>query len=431
MNQPAPDPARSAPRRRLKFAAALGVLLLIAALGLDYAMQPQRATALLLDRIGERLGLEITARSADYRLRGTPQLVLHDLVARRPGDADPLLRARRAFVALPWATLRSRGAVLEVERIELDAPVLDLPALQRWRSTRPPAEEPRVPTLTRGLRVVDGRIDNAGWHVDGIALDLPALAPGKPLQARLRGRYVDQPIRVPFDLQVAMSAPANGAGVAALGRVAAIGEGWRLPGRLHLSGPLRIGDGDFGMAPARIGLALRYLSAGTDVPFILGAHGPLRFERGVWSLQPALLQLRGRGRIPRADARGAVATGRRLVLRLAGAIAEWPAAWPALPAPLAESDAPLAFALDYAGRANLADAASLQMRREATQFEARFHLPRVLDWLDAAGTGTPLPPLDGRLRTPRLDIAGVQLHGVEMTFDDGEAATAPSPSPSQ
>jgi hypothetical protein len=427
VNQPAPDTAPPAARRRLKFAAAIGVLLLIAALGLDYVMQPQRATGLLLEQVGQRLGLRITAGRADYRLRGTPQLVLHDVVAQRPGDDVALLRAKRAFVALPWDTLRSRGERLSVQRIELDAPVLDIPALQRWLATRPPGEDTRIPTLTHGLRVRDGRIDNAGWRIDGIAIDLPALAPGKPLQARVRGRYLDPPLGLPFDLRVAMSAPDNGAGLAALGWLTVEGDEWRMPGRLDLSGPLRVGDGEFALLPARIGLAASYQSTSTRLPFVLGAHGPLQFRRGVWSLDPAVLQLRGEGAIPQADARGALALGQRLVLRLDGRIAGWPQAWPALPPPLSESDSQLAFALDYAGRSNLSDTSHLRLRRDATEFEARFRLPRVMDWLEAAGTGTPLPPLDGRLRTPRLDIAGAQLHGVEMEFADESPEPSPTP----
>jgi hypothetical protein len=31
-----------------------------------------------------------------------------------------------------------------------------------------------------------------------------------------------------------------------------------------------------------------------------------------------------------------------------------------------------------------------------------------------------LPPLDARLRTPRLDAPGMTLHGVEIEIDDGE-----------
>lgn len=421
MNQPAPAPARSAARRRLGLAAATiaGVLLLLA-LGARYALEPRRATGLLLDQVGERLGLEIRARSAEYHLRGTPELVLQDLVATRPGDQVAVLRAERVYLSLPWGTIRSRGAELDVQRIELDGPVLDIPALQRWRATRPPGAEPRIPTLLDGLRVVRGRIDNDGWRIDGIAFDLPALAPGEPLRAHLRGRYVDAPIRVPFDLDVAMSAPANDAGVAALGTISVIGDGWRLPGQLHLSGPLHLGADEMRIAPARIGFSGRYLSASSSLPFALGAHGPLRFNEGVWSLDPASLVLRGAGPIPDAGASGALALGRRLLLRLDGRIAAWPAAWPALPPPLSQSASPLSFAIDYLGRANLADATSLRLRRDATRFDAEFRLPRVLDWLDADGADTPLPPLHGRLRTPRLEIAGATLVGVEMDFEDDQ-----------
>jgi hypothetical protein len=414
-------------RRRLWVAAAAGAVLLLLALGADYVLEPRRATALLLDEVGERLGLEIRAGGADYQLRGTPQLVLRDVVAIRPGDPVPVLRAERAFVSLPWATIRSRGAALDVQRVELDAPVLDIPALQRWRATRPPGAEPRIPTLLDGLRVVRGRIENEGWRIDGIALDLPALAPDKPLRARLQGRFVDPPVRVPFDLDVAMSAPASDAGLAALGAVSVIGEGWRLPGRLHLSGPLHLGADELRIAPARIGFSGRYLSASSSLPFALGAHGPLRFAEGVWSLDPASLALRGAGPIPDAGASGALAMGRRLVLRLDGRIAAWPDAWPALPPPLSQSRSPLPFAIDYAGRANLADPTTLRLRRDATSFDAEFRLPRVLDWLDADGAGTPLPPLDGRLRTPRLEIAGASLVGVEMDFEDEQAPPDPTP----
>src|SRR3546814_13689864 len=77
------------------------------------------------------------------------------MVAREPGAATPLLRARRVYVSVPWSTVRSRGAQLDITRIEFDAPVLDLPALQHWLAARPPGET-RMPTLSDGLQVVDG-----------------------------------------------------------------------------------------------------------------------------------------------------------------------------------------------------------------------------------------------------------------------------------
>jgi hypothetical protein len=206
--------------------------------------------------------------------------------------------------------------------------------------------------------------------------------------------------------------------VVATGRVSPEGDDWSLPSRVRLAGPLHFGDGDVALLPASLGIAARFRSASTDLPFSLGAHGPMRVRDAVWSLQPAILVLRGDGPIPDTDARGALAFGQRLVLRLQGTILEWPDAWPALPPPLSASTSPMPFVLGYAGRVGLDDTASLALRRNATTFDARFRLPAVTAWLDAGATGSPLPPLTGRLSTPRLDIAGAQLEGVEVSFDD-------------
>src|SRR3546814_7721623 len=97
----------------------------------------------------------------------------------------PLLRARRVYVSVPWSTVRSRGAQLDITRIEFDAPVLDLTALQHWLAARLPGET-RMPTLSDGLQVVDGRIDGDGWRVDGLSLSLQRLHPVQ----RERGRAV-------------------------------------------------------------------------------------------------------------------------------------------------------------------------------------------------------------------------------------------------
>ena len=80
-------------------------------------------------------------------------------------------------------TIRARGDDLTVQRVELDAPVLDVPALQRWLATRPPGET-RIPTLRDGLHVVRGRIVNDDWSVDGIEVALPSLSPTTPVAMR-------------------------------------------------------------------------------------------------------------------------------------------------------------------------------------------------------------------------------------------------------
>jgi len=423
-------------RRRTPVLIAVAVLLAVLASSVYWVSRPGRIPALLLDRIGKSLGLEISASGAtEYRLRGTPMLLLRDVVARQPGAAEPLLRARRIYLSLPWSTIRARGGDLTVQRIELDAPQLDLAALQRWLATRPPSVETRLPTLTDGLRIIDGRVFNGdaqgSWRIEGFNADLPTLHPERPLQARVRGRYMDAPVSIPFELALALRNPrvlANGGstGFGSNGRITIEQHDWRLPAQVALSGPLRWDKQALAIAPARFGMAARYESGDTSLPFALGLHGPLRFASATWTLVPAGVALRGEGMIPTLDAHGTLALARRLVLQLDGVIAQWPDAWPALPPPIGQSKSPLPFALRYIGEPGLSDVSSLRLQRDATTFVGRFRLPAVQDWLKDKKT-SPLPPLDGRLVTPTLHISGAVLQGVEVEFDDGEASPASLP----
>ena len=78
---------------------------------------------------------------------------------------------------------------------------------------------------------------------------------------------------------------------------------------------------------------------------------------------------------------------------------------------------PLPFALRYDGASDLSDTTTLSLRRDAMAFDSRFRLYAVLDWLAQAG-GSPLPPLDGTLRAPQLELSGAKLESVEITLDD-------------
>ena len=408
-------------KRGIRIALVAVALLLLALLLAGWLLQPQRAGGLLLRKLGDGLGLDVTAASIDYRLRGTPQLALRGLVARRPGDT-PLLRADRVFVSLPWRTLRARGADLTVQRVELDAPVLDVPALQRWLATRP-AGKTRIPTLTDGLRVRDGRVDNDDWRIEAIAIDVPALHPERLLRARVRGRYSAPPVTIPADLAIAVVHPrrlleGGASGVAGAGSLTVADAGWKVPTQVLLAGPLQLGRDSALMRPAKLGVAARYLSASTELPFRLGLHGPMAFNNATWRFVPVQVFLDGDGAVPDATARGSVSIGRALRLRLDGRIAGWPADWPALPPPLSAPDSPLPFELDYRGSLAFDDIATLMLRRDDTRFDARFRLPEMLAWLEQAGTGTPLPPLAGELSTPRIEIAGATLEGVEIELGE-------------
>jgi hypothetical protein len=424
-------PASSAPaRRRLPrtlAVAAIGLALLVALLA--WLAQAPRAVGFLLARVGSALGLEIDASGAvEYRLRGTPQIVLHGLVAREPGASTPILRAQRALLSLPWSTIRARGTDLTVTRIELDAPVFDLPAFQHWQASRPPSET-RIPTLTNGLRIRNGVVANDDWRIEGLAIDIARLHPAQLLRMRVRGRYLDPPLSIPADLAIAVANPARLAqggtsGVAGVGGLDFAGEGWRAPSRVTLSGPLRLGKDSALVKPMRFGMSARYESDSTELPFVLGLHGPMAFNNATWRVVPMQAVLRGGDAVPRLAGRGSLSLGRQLKVRLGGEIAAWPAAWPPLPAPLSESASPLAFALDYAGRIGLEDVVSLALERGATRFDGRFRLADATAWANSKRQGSLLPPLSATLHAPRVDIAGAQLEGVEVELDDPDLPPA-------
>lgn len=423
-------------RRRLVLLVVLGLLLAGLATLLFWTSRPPQFASLVTGTLGRSLGLEITIGGAsEYRLRGTPLLVVRDVVVREPGAATPLLRADRIHVAVPWSTVRRRGQVLDIRRVELDRPHLDLPALQHWLATRPPSEE-RIPTLSDGLQVNHGTIANTGWTIEGIDASLPSLHPDRPARARLSGRYVDAPMTIPFDLDVALSRPARQAHLDARGDLTLDHGDWSMPSSIAVTGPLDLGQDAIQLAPARIGIATQYVNADQRIPFVLGLHGPLLFNDATWTLSPASVVLRDRALsngatqqpsiVPDLRARGRLAMGKQLSLDLGGTIRAWPAGWPALPPPIGQSTSPLAFGLAYDGETDLADIAALDLRRDATRFAARFRAPEVLAWSRASNSGTPLPPMDGTLRTPRIDIAGARLEGVEVEFEGDEGAARPA-----
>ncbi|MFL6593080.1 MAG: hypothetical protein ACJ8GK_10300, partial [Luteimonas sp.] len=280
-----------------------------------YVSRPERATRLILQQVGKALGLEITASTGQYRLSGTPSLVVHDVVAREPGARTPILRARQASLSLPWSTIRARGSDLTVQRIELDRPVLDLAALQHWLQQRPAAKT-RIPTLTDGLRISDGTLLGEDWRLVAIELRLPALVPARRVSANVAARYLGTGLQVPFDLDVVMSTPAPEAAIGVAGKVAIERPGWTMPAHVVLSGALR-------SAPAlhlqrmRLSVSARYDAGATHVPFALGAGGTLRLDGGL-RLAPAAISLRAHGLVPALDANGTLALGDALGIALDG-----------------------------------------------------------------------------------------------------------------
>ena len=412
MNPAVAPPPRMRRLRRLVLFLAIACLLAL------WLLQPERAGQLLLWQAGKALNLQISAQSIDYSVRGIPRLELRDVVAQRSSDPATLLRAKRVFIALPWRTLHSMGDDLRIERIALDAPELNLPALQRWLATRPPSKT-RIPVITHGVQLRDGRIVNDDWQIDQLAIHIPSLHPTQLLRMRVQGRYHAASLKLPVDLAISLQTPqrlleGQRAGIAGAGHMTLADAQWRVPLQIFLAGPLRIGKDSALLQPAKLGLTGRYENGSTQLPFRLGLFGPMAFNSASWRFVPATLVLHGGGPIPDTQARGSLTLGQTLRLHLQGQLAQWPQQWPALPAPLSASHSALPFVLDYRGAPGLTDALALSLRRDATTFDAQLRLPAVVTWVNAGNTGSPLPPLTGTLSTPRIDIGGAVLDGVEV-----------------
>lgn len=415
-------------RRRIALPLVAGIaLLLLLAIALRIVLQPDRVAGFALSAIGDALGLQIDAAGAsEYRLLGGPRLVVRNVTVREPGAATPLLRAQRVLVSVPWSTVRSRGEKLDITRLELDAPILHVPALQHWLSTRPSGET-RLPTFSDGVQVDNGRIEGNGWRIEALSLALPRLQPDRRIDARVGGRFETETLSLRFDLAAGMTRPASGAGIAVVGPITAETKAWRLPARLRAAGPLYLDDG-VRIAPLRASLVARYESGDTRLPFTFAMNSSVRYRDDVAVLAPTGLALRGEGVVPNLEAAGMAAYGKRMLLRFDGRLATWPQAWPALPAPLNASQSPLTFSARYLGAADLSDSAELRLQRDATHFDGRFRIPEITQWVAAAtGTAPLLPPLSGRLTTPELVISGARLEGIEIELDDAEPRNAKAP----
>lgn len=420
-------------RRALRLGVAL-LVLLGCVLALRMLLQPARVTGLVLSSLGNSLGLEITASGdSNYTLRGTPTLSVRDLIVRQLGAPSPLLRADRLLVSVPWSTVRSRGTQLDITRIELDAPVLEVDALKHWLASRPEGKS-RLPTLSDGLHVTGGRVAGDGWSIDALSLALPRLAPGRPFLLRAAGTVRSTSVSVPFDLEAAATRPGNDAGVAVIGTIAPQDKDgrWAVSARLRAAGVLHAVDGSVGIPRLRASLGGRYDAGPARLPFAVAITAPLSYRDGAITLWHAGIGLRGNGVVPDVDAGGALryrvvtGTSQPLTVELVGQLLHWPKGWPALPPPLGQSTSPLPFVLRYSGAADVSDPVAATLRRDATRLDASMRIDDVLAWTQQPAGGTPLPPLSGRLTSPRLEVAGATLQGVEVGIEE-DAPTADIP----
>lgn len=366
-------------RRWPWFLGVLGALALGAAWWIDRQLEPVRLATTVLDGLGAATGLRLTFEGTpEYALRPEPRLVLQGFDARAPGAVAPMFRADRLEVSLPWDTVW--GGPVVITRVALAAPMLDVDAMADWLASRPPSDEPfELPTLVHGLQASDGIVAAAGWRLDGLSLSLPRLAPRQPAEARFTGELTADTLRIGLD-----------------GTLALAEAGLVSPLTLRSEGVLAFGELE---RPYSFFLDSGFDARGGEV---LAGLQPLRFT----SASP----------LPDLEARGRLRLGAALSLEARGALARWPADWPALPAPL-DPARPLRFSASYAGPTDLSGTLALAVDGEGASASAVLSLPRLLAWLEDPAAA-PLPPMQARLHAPALEVEGATLEGVGIELRD-------------
>ncbi|MGH8116035.1 MAG: AsmA family protein [Rhodanobacteraceae bacterium] len=166
------------------------VLALLVALAVHvYALlQPERFTSLLEhDLAGAGIRLEMQA-PAEPRLFPRPGVRLQAFSLTNIGARTPVLQAEGATIVVPWrAVLHGEPAI---ERVEVDAPRIDLGQLQALLARLPHrAGPPQLPTIATGVHMAQGTLSNNGTPLlFQVSLDTGELVPGHTFRMDVSAR---------------------------------------------------------------------------------------------------------------------------------------------------------------------------------------------------------------------------------------------------
>ena len=373
-------------RRWLKLATIFLSLALVLAWWVNRQLEPNRLTALVLDRAGKSLNLEFRFQGTpDYALKPEPRLLIPGLSVRG-ADGREFLSATRAEISLPWSTIKGDAPV--ITRIELDHPRLDIAGLQRWMATRPktPFE---VPTLVDGIEVKAGTIIGDGFSIEALDATLPTLAADLAAELTVRGRLVRSQSRIDFDSIVSVA-------------------------RAGLRSSFNL------QARANIQRKPKSLKANVI------AKGSYAFDGSITTLTVDSMSVKADSPLPGFSGRLFVARGKSLAFNINAVLTHWPRDWPTLPAPLVSNTNALPVQLRYRGPTDLSAPLALLVKRGETQLDALLRVPQFMAWMETDKTAL-LPPLTGTMRTPSLDFDGIELQGVEIEISADAPAAEPTP----
>ncbi|MDE2156412.1 MAG: membrane assembly protein AsmA [Xanthomonadaceae bacterium] len=161
--------------------------LLAAVVAVYLLLQPDRFTAMLQAKARDA-GLELNLASpASPTLFPRPALDLQGITLNAQGAGVPILLAANGRLVLPWHTLL--GGPTVISQLQIDAPRVDLDALQAWLSALPPrpaSAPPNIPRIDTGVRISRGSVVRGDQLLlDHVELDAGSLISGQPFPLTL------------------------------------------------------------------------------------------------------------------------------------------------------------------------------------------------------------------------------------------------------
>lgn len=174
----------------LGVAGAAAALLLAIVIGVYWLLQPDRFTATLQAQ-ARAAGLQLhLASPARPTLFPRPALELEGITLNEQDATMPILLAARGRLALPWRTLFGGRTV--ISRLEIDAPRVDLDALQAWAARLPATDAthpPQIPRIDTGILISRASVVRGNdILLQNLALETGQLNPGKPFSLDMTGR---------------------------------------------------------------------------------------------------------------------------------------------------------------------------------------------------------------------------------------------------
>jgi uncharacterized protein involved in outer membrane biogenesis len=150
-------------------------------------LRPERFTAMLQAQ-ARAAGLELNLASpASPTLFPRPALDLSGITINAQDANVPILLAARGQLALPWRTLL--GGPTVISQLQIDAPRVDLEALQAWLTklpAQPQGAPTNIPRIDTGVSIIRGSIVRGDELLLGnVSLDAGSLISGQPFPLAL------------------------------------------------------------------------------------------------------------------------------------------------------------------------------------------------------------------------------------------------------